>query len=124
MHLQSAALPKRPLALFTGYLFVASICLAGDARSWRLRSGRHVEAEVLAVDGLRATLGTDGVPKWIVPLADFTSADAEFALAWRKASARRPLVDPHLLAFWPPHAVADPIEVRATGEVAGQFRYE
>ena len=124
MHLESVPVPLCRFPAFAALVLFAAVSVAGDTRPWVLRTGQRVEAELLAVDGLRATLGNAGTPKWIVPLSDFAPADAEHARGWRKADPQRPLVDPRLLAAWPPRAAADAVEVRATGEAAGEFRYE
>jgi hypothetical protein len=109
-------------------VLVLAVAFAGNAvaevRTWSARNGHRFDAELLAADGLRATLGLDGQPKWVVPLADLVAPDVEVVRTWRHGRRHRPLVDARLLAPWPVQAVAENVEVRATGEDAGQFSFE
>src|SRR4051812_44535416 len=107
--------------------FVALSCriaLGGEARTWTTRGGQHIEGELLAVDGLRATLGIGGLPKSILPIADLSPENAARVREQRLSSRHFPLVDPRLLAPWPADAGVDLIDFRLTAEVPEHFRYE
>jgi len=96
-----------------------------EVRTWSARNGHRFDAELLAADGLRATLGVGGQPKWVVPLADLVAPDAEAVRTWRREGrGQRPLVDARLLAPWPAQATAGNVEVRATGQDGGRFLFE
>jgi hypothetical protein len=95
-----------------------------EVRTWSARNGHHFEAELLAADGFRATLGVDGKPKWVVRVADLVGSDVEAVREWRGGRRGRPLVDARLLAPWPAEASAEGTEVRFAGEDAGRFLFE
>jgi hypothetical protein len=111
------------------FVFILAVAFTGSAqaevRTWSARNGHRFDAELLAADGLRATLGVGGQPKWVIPLADLVAPDLEVVRAWREEGRRqRPLVDARLLAPWPAQAAGGNVEVRATGEDAGRFLFE
>ena len=105
-------------------LWTGTTAASAEEREWTRRNGHPFRAELLAADGLRATFGSGGVPKWIVPLSELDAKSAASVQAWRSDDRTRPLVDARLLAPWPAHAEAPAFEARLVGEEAGQQIYE
>ena len=99
---------------------------AGELRQWTCPPGKPFEAELLAADGLRATLLVRGRGKAVVPFALLSAEDVRYIRAWRAKNRRAPLIDPERLASWPAEAVAENLDVRAVGEDAAtsKFSYE
>ena len=99
---------------------------AGEVRPWTCPPGKPFEAELLAADGLRATLLVPGRGKAVVPFALLSPEDVRYIREWRAKNGRAPLIDPERLAPWPAEAVAENLEVRAVGAdvAAAKFSYE
>ncbi len=99
---------------------------AEDARQWTCPPGKPFAAELVAADGLRATLLVPGRGKTVVPFALLSQADVAYIREWRARNRRAPLIDPEQLAPWPAEAVAENVEVRLVAEdaAASKFSYE
>lgn len=99
---------------------------AGEIRMWTLPPGKPFAAELVAVDGMRATLSVPGQGKAVVPFAMLSPADVLYIQQWRMHNRRAPLIDPERIAPWPAEAVAEKLEVRAVGEdlAASKYSYE
>ena len=112
--------------ILAALVLLASAGLAGELRQWTCPPGKPFAAELLAADGLRATLLVPGRGKVVVPFALLSAEDVGYIRQWRGENRRAPLVDPERLAPWPAEAVAENIEVRAVAEdaAAGKFSYE
>ncbi len=112
--------------IFLLLLLLAGVGWAGEVRQWTSPPGNPFEAELLAADGLRATLLVPGRGKMVVPFAMLSAEDVRYVRAWRGQNHRAPLIDPERLAPWPPDAVGENIEVRVVAEdaVAMKFSYE
>jgi hypothetical protein len=100
--------------------------LADDLRQWSLPGVAPFQAEVVAADGLRATLSVPGRGKTVIPFARMSPADVAFVHDWRGKNPKAPLIDPERMAPWPVEAMAPSIDVQMTGEdaVASRWRYE
>ena len=111
------------LALLT---LVASAGWAGELREWTCPPGKPFAAELLAADGLRATLLVPGRGKAVVPFAMLSPEDVRYIQQWRAQNRRAPLIDPERIAPWPSEAVAESLDVRAVEEdaAASKFAYE
>jgi hypothetical protein len=97
---------------------------ADDAHTWTFPGVAPIQAELLAADGLRATLSVPGRGKTVIPFAQMSAADAAYVQKWREDNPRAPLIDPERLAPWPSQAVAESIEVQMTGEDAAAARWQ
>ena len=84
----------------------------GQQRTWTDRAGKTFNAELLAADGLRATLLVEGRGKVAVPIASLSKEDATFVRDSRLENLRMPIVDPEAMAAWPAEAVAESFEVQ------------
>ena len=106
--------------------FLVATGFAGEVRLWTCPPGKPFAAELVAADGLRATLLVPGRGKAVVPFALMSAADVAYIREWRARNRRAPLVDPERIAPWPAEAVAENLEVRVIAEdVAGaKFSYE
>jgi len=119
----SRSLPIRVLALV---FFAFAAARAEDLRQWTLPGVRPFQAELVAADGLRATLLVPGRGKTVIPFDRMSPVDAAYVHQWRETHPDAPLIDPERLAPWPVEAVAESIDVRMTGEdaAASHWRYE
>ena len=108
------------LAVFAGGSF------AGELRQWTCPPGKPFAAELLAADGMRATLLVPGRGKAVVPFALMSAEDVRYIRQWRTQNRRAPLIDPERVAPWPAVAVAENLEVRVVAEdaAAAKFSYE
>lgn len=99
---------------------------AEEVRPWTCPPGQPFAAEIVAADGLRATLLVPGRGKTVVPLALLSPADVAYVREWRARNRRAPLIDPERIAPWPAEAVAENVAVRVVAEdaAAGKFSYE
>ena len=96
---------------------------AALASAWTMRDGRSFEAELAAVDGLRATFTRPGKTPVVMPITSLTDPDAETIRSWRK-NHRRPLVLPARIAPWPEKASAPAGNVRLLEESDGAYTCE
>ncbi len=112
--------------ILAALVLLASAGLAGELRQWTCPPGKPFAAELLAADGLRATLLVPGRGKVVVPFALLSAEDVGYIRQWRGENRRAPLVDPERLAPWPAEAVAESLEVRVVAEdaAAAKFSYE
>lgn len=99
---------------------------AGELRQWTCPPGKPFAAELLAADGMRATLLVPGRGKAVVPFALLSAEDVRYIQQWRMQNRRAPLIDPERVAPWPAEAVAEKFDVRVVGEdaAASRFSYE
>jgi len=105
-------------------LLLSAIALhAEEARPWTLAGIAPFNAELIAADGLRATLLVPGRGKTVIPFAQMSPADAAYVHEWRARNPEAPLVDPERLAAWPGWAAAESLEVRMTSEDAAASRW-
>ena len=120
-----ALYPLRLPALAVFLIAVAG-AQAEDARQWNLPGVAPFQAELVAADGLRATLLVPGRGKTVIPFARMSPGDAAYVHEWREKNPDAPLIDPERLAPWPAEAVAESIDVKMTGEdvAASHWRYE
>jgi len=104
----------------------AGIGLAEEVRTWICPPGKPFAAQLVAADGLRATLLVAGRGKTVVPFALLSAADVAYVREWRARNRRAPLIDPERIAPWPAEAVAENVEVRVVAEDAAgsKFSYE
>lgn len=107
-----------------GVLFSSS--RAEDLHQWTFPGLAPFPAELVAADGLRATLLVPNRGKTVIPFAQMSPADAAFVQDWRKTNPKAPLIDPERLAPWPAEALAENIDVKMTGDdaAASHFTYE
>jgi len=107
-------------------VFSPSLLHAEDARQWTLPGVAPFQAELVAADGLRATLLVPGRGKTVIPFAQMSAADAAYVQKWREDNPQAPLVDPERMPPWPAEAVAESIDVQMTGEdtAASRWHYE
>jgi hypothetical protein len=112
--------------LLTLFVCVAGAGWAGEVRQWAGATGKTFPAELLAADGLRATLLVPGRGKTVVPFALLSAEDGRYIREWLTRNQRAPLIDPERLAPWPADAVAESLEVRVVSEdtAAEKFSYE
>ena len=105
---------------------LVSVTHAEDLRQWTLPGVAPFQAELIAADGLRATLSVPGRGKTVIPFARMSTADTDYVHEWRKKNRDAPLVDPEHLAPWPAEALAESIDVKMTSEdaTASRWRYE
>ncbi|MDR3405348.1 MAG: hypothetical protein P4L99_22835 [Chthoniobacter sp.] len=96
---------------------------AEDPHQWTLPGVAPFSAELVAADGLRATLLVPGRGKTVIPFFQMSPADAAYVQEWRKANPKAPLIDPERLAPWPAEAVAESIDVQMTGDDAATSHY-
>ncbi|MEA3208185.1 MAG: hypothetical protein QOE70_1242 [Chthoniobacter sp.] len=104
-------------------LALAAAGLAQEARTWTDRAGRTFAAQLVACDGLRATLEVAGRGKTVVPLAALSADDLEFTRRWRSETRNAPLIDPACLPPWPAQAVAEDMAVQLVEEDAAARRF-
>jgi hypothetical protein len=99
---------------------------AEDLHQWTFPGVAPFQAELIAADGLRATLLVPNRGKTVIPFAQMIPADAAYAQDWRKANPKAPLIDPERMAPWPAEALAESIDVKMTGDeaAASHFTYE
>jgi len=109
---------------FALVLCVAANLRAEDARQWLFRGVAPFQAELVAADGLRATLLVPGRGKAVIPFAQMGAADAAYVQKWREENPQAPLVDPERMPPWPAAAVAESIDVQMTGEDAAASRWQ
>jgi hypothetical protein len=95
-----------------------------ELHQWTLPGVKPFEAELVAADGLRATLSVPGRGKTVIPFASMSPADIGYVHEWRAKNPEAPLVDPERLAPWPPVVLAESIDVQMTAEDASHWRYE
>ncbi|MCE9609781.1 MAG: hypothetical protein K8R23_06185 [Chthoniobacter sp.] len=113
-------------------LLAASLCAVGtdgrgeEVRQWTCPPGKPFAAEIVAADGLRATLLVPGRGKTVVPFALLSPADVAYVREWRARNRRAPLIDPERIAPWPAEAVVENVEVRVVAEdtAGGRYSYE
>jgi len=103
---------------------LVSVIHAEDLRQWTLPGVAPFQAELIAADGLRATLSVPGRGKTVIPFARMSAADIDYVHEWRKKNPDAPLVDPERLAPWPAEAVAESIDVKMTAEDAAASRWQ
>ena len=106
--------------------FSSHLC-AEDSRTWTLPGVAPFEAELVAADGLRATLLVPGRGKTVIPFARMSAADVDYVHQWREQHPRAAAIDPERMAPWPTEASAENIEVQMVGEegaAATRWRYE
>jgi hypothetical protein len=118
------ALVKRILLLLLGCF--AATGWAAEVRNWTYLASKPFAAELVAADGVRATLSVPGRGKTVVPMAGLSGEDVRYIRQWLAQNRRAPLIDPEKIAPWPTEAVADNLEVKVTGEdaVASKYTYE
>ncbi len=111
---------------FSFLIFAAVALRAEEERQWTCPPAAPFAAQLLAADGLRATLLVPGRGKAIVPFAQMSTADVQYIRDWRGKNPGAPLIDPERLAPWPAQAVAENLDVRLVSEdaAASRFRYE
>ncbi|HSI14796.1 MAG TPA: hypothetical protein VK961_22275 [Chthoniobacter sp.] len=99
---------------------------AEDLHQWTFPGVAPFQAELIAADGLRATLLVPNRGKTVIPFAQMNPADAAYVQDWRKANPKAPLIDPERLAPWPAEALAESLDVKMTGDdaAASHFTYE
>ena len=99
---------------------------AEELHQWTLPGVKPFEAELVAADGLRATLSVPGRGKTVIPFASMSPADVAYVREWRAKNPEGPLVDPERLAPWPAEAMAESIDVQMTSEdaAASHWHYE
>jgi hypothetical protein len=107
-------------------VFSTPLLVAEDAHRWTLPGVAPFQAELVAADGLRATLLVSGRGKTVIPFTQLSAADAAYVQQWREENPKALLVDPVRLPPWPTDAVAESIDVQMTGEdrAASRWRYE
>ena len=110
------------------HLILLAAVLAGtgpaeEVRSWTCPPGKPFAAELVAADGLRATLLVPGRGKTVVPFALLSPADVAYVREWRARNRRAPLIDPERIAPWPAEAVAENLEVRVVAEDAAAAKF-
>ncbi|EDY18901.1 hypothetical protein CfE428DRAFT_3559 [Chthoniobacter flavus Ellin428] len=96
---------------------------AEDLHQWTLHGVAPFQAEIIAADGLRATLQVPGRGKTVIPFTLMSAEDAAYVQDWRKANPKAPLVNPERLAPWPTAAAAESIDVQMTGDDAATSHY-
>lgn len=99
---------------------------AEDPHQWTFPGLAPFEAELVAADGLRATLLVPNRGKTVIPFTQMSSADAAYVQEWRQTHPKAPLIDPDRMAPWPAEALAENIDVKMTGDdaAASRFTYE
>ena len=75
-------------------VLVASAGWAGELRQWTCPPEKPFAAELLAADGMRATLLVPGRGKAVVPFARLSPEDVRYIREWRMQNRRAPLIDP------------------------------
>lgn len=106
-------------------LGVLSIC-AEDLHQWTFPGVAPFQAELVAADGLRATLLVPNRGKTVIPFSQMSPTDAAYVQDWRKTNPKAPLIDPERLAPWPAEASTESIDVKMISEdaAASHFTYE
>jgi hypothetical protein len=105
-------------------LSVAVAAEAEDLHQWTLPGVKPFQAELVAADGLRATLSVPGRGKTVIPFASMSPADVAYVHEWREKNREAPLVDPERLAPWPAEVLAESIDVQMTSEEPSHWHYE
>lgn len=88
-----------------------------------MRDGRSFEADLAAVDGLRATFTRTDMPPVVIPFGRLAEEDMAVIRDWRR-DRRKPLVLPEAIAAWPKHATAPRGGTRSLGAEDGRFIYQ
>jgi len=70
-------------------------------RFWKDSKGREIIGELVASDGIRATLRVEDNSKKVFPLSIFSGEDRTFISKWRSEHPQAPWIDPEAMPAWP-----------------------
>ena len=70
-------------------------------RFWKDSKGREIIGELVASDGVRATLRVEDNSKKVFPLSFFSGADQQFITSWRSEHPEAPWIDSEAMPAWP-----------------------
>jgi hypothetical protein len=104
-------------------ILLATVHADEDLHQWNVPGFAPFQAQLVAADGLRATLLVPGRGKTVIPFARMSEADTTYVREWRRQHRNAPLVDPERMPPWPAEALAESIDVAMTREDAAASRW-